>query len=142
ALAVFQAIYHLEHAIGTRRNGVLEFDRGLNVPFVVADQLQSFFDWCIAYAERHVLVAEGFVLHMNVRDSVVMLFDEGNRRGLITPDKVPQIHIRSIESGIGKCFFPNRGGYLLVSVVCNLHLMLVSKTPDPFRSVQWVGDLA
>src|ERR1700693_158733 len=73
-LAVIHALQQLGRAIrpGRERNFKLDDDR--KAPLVVADRLQDLFDRRITLAKRHIRpVMHLPVLHMNVRDTLVIL---------------------------------------------------------------------
>src|SRR6187549_1220772 len=80
-LAVLDALGDLGHAIRSRRNGVLELDRRLNRPLVVADQLENFLDRRVPLPEGDVLSAAAHlvllpILHVDMRNPVVVFLDE------------------------------------------------------------------
>src|SRR5215831_9057846 len=71
------ALSEFGHAIGAGRHRIFEFNRGLDVPLVIADQLQDLFDRRVSFAERHVrTVVQLAVLHVDMCDAVVVLLDE------------------------------------------------------------------
>ena len=79
-LAVIHALQQLGRAIRPGRKRNFELDDGWNSPFVVANRLQDFFDRRIALAERHIRpVMHLPVLHVNVRDTLVILLDKRQR---------------------------------------------------------------
>jgi hypothetical protein len=96
-LAELEALGHFQHAIRAGRHGVLEFDGGLDRPLVVAKQLQRFFDWRIALAERDVLILQRLVLDVQVRDPAVVLLQERDRGGLVPADEVPDVEVGAGE---------------------------------------------
>ena len=90
----------------------------LDIPFVVADQPQHFRDRRVAFAEGRVgSVVELPVLHMHMRDPVVILLEERHRRSVVARHEMPEIHIRAVEFRERKSRLPMLGLRRGVAVV-------------------------
>ncbi len=104
---VLDAFRDLRHPVGAGGHVVLELDRGLNVPLVVADQLEHFGDRRVARAERHVrAVVQLPILHVHVRDARVVFLEERNRRAVAAGDEVADVEVGAVVRGVAECFLP------------------------------------
>ena len=113
--------------------GNFEFDRGLDVPLVVANDLQRFCDRRVPFAELHVLVVECLVFHVNVGDAIVVLLQERHRRCLVAAREMPEIEVGAVVLAGGKRLLPVLRTGFRVTVVADHHLVLLGEQPEPLE---------